>query len=186
MALANRSIVAILYCSLLWGGISCPYYYIATGALSYFPPAFTFVVLPWLMACTSSLLLIFVSRSKFERSAANKLGRYFRPVLIVAVMVAMSSSYFIESKIANFTLFLPVEYWFYLIAISGLATTVSFVAIVATRPSRLERFIASKLSRGNQSYLKYRAIGYVVLIFVLVFSFDRLYQYYLYTRPRVP
>ena len=110
--LANRSILAISCSSILFGSISVPYCYIATGALSHFKPTVTLIVVPWLVICTLFLFVVFISTSKLEQRLANKLGAHFYPLFIVMVVLALGSSYFIESIIANFTLFLPVEYWF--------------------------------------------------------------------------
>jgi hypothetical protein len=96
--------------------------------------------------------------------------------------MAVGSSYFIESKIANFTLLLPVEYWYYMIWISGAATVAALVVIIVAPPSRLEKFIATKLSRGNKSFIVYQAVGYLALTIVLLFVCSRLYQYRLYKR----
>jgi len=153
MPLANRNILAISCSSILFGSISVPYCYIATRALSHFKPTVTLIVVPVLVICTLFLFLVFISRTTLEQRLANKLGAYSYPLFIVMVVLALGSCYFIESIIANFTLFLPVEYWFYLILISGIASAVAFVIVIVTRPSRLENFIASKLHPSNRSSL---------------------------------
>jgi hypothetical protein len=179
MLLANRSVLAILYTALVFGAISCPYYYVMRGALSYFPPRATWIIFAWLPASTAVLLLVFISKTKLEERLATKFGRYFQPILIVAVFLALGSACFLEAKIANFTLLLPVEYWYYLILISGVATVVAVVVIVLTRPSRLEQLIAAKVRGPNKSQAIYQTVGYLVLILGLVFAYSRLHQYYL-------
>jgi hypothetical protein len=94
----------------------------------------------------------------------------------------MSGSLFIQSKIASYTLLLPVEYWYYPILFSAAATAIALIVIVATRPSRLERFIAGKLSRR----VAYRTAGYLALAIGLVFVCAKLYQYCLYRRTPAP
>ena len=177
-ALARRSILAILYSSLIFGSLAVPYCYIAIGILIHNPiTALTTVVL-WLAACTSLLLLIFISRSNLEETLTNKLGKYFRPLLIAVVIVAMGISCFIELGVANFALLVSVEYWYNLIMISGVATAFAFVAIILTRPSRLEKSIAFRLSPGNKSHTTYRVIGYLVLAFGLIFVCSKMYEFY--------
>ena len=175
-----------MYSAFVFGSIASPYIYIALGALAYARLTSILIVVPWLMICTSLLLLIFISRSKLETMLAHSLGSYFRPITVVAVIAAMGNSYFIESKIANFTLLLPVKYWYYLILVSGIATAASLVVIIATPPSRLEEFIASKLGRGNTSFIVYQTVGYLALMIGFLFASMRLYQYWLYKRPPSP
>jgi hypothetical protein len=171
---------------LIFGSIASPYVYIALGALANLPLTSILIVVPWLMSCTSLLLLILISRSRLEAKLAHNIGPYFQPAIVAAVIVAMGNSYFIESKIANFTLLLPIEYWYYMIVVSGIATAAALVVIIAAPSSRLEKFIASKLSRGNKLFILYRTVGYLTLMIGLLFVFSRLYQHWLYKRPPSP
>ena len=178
MRLANRNPLAILYSSFLLGNILFPSYYIVLGFIVHTPfPAPLSVVL-WVAACTTLLLLTLISRSKLENALTCKLGRGGRPIVITVVVAAMAMLWLIALAIANLPLMAPVEYWFSVIEVSSIATALAFIVIVFTPPSRLERFLASKFSRGNKSYIAYRAIGYLVLAVGIIFIGSKLYEYY--------
>lgn len=183
MALANRSFLAIVYTAVVFGGISVPYLYIAIGIITHNPLVALASVVGWLAACTMLLLMVFISQTRIEQAFADISGKWFRPLLTILVIAAMGSIGFIALGTANVSLFVSIEYWFYLILISGFALMVACIIVILTRPTRLERFIASRVSPHNKFYKAYRVTGYVVLILMLIFAGSKLYGYYFLPRP---
>jgi hypothetical protein len=183
MLLANRDVLAVLYSALFFGTILSPYAYVAGGVLSYFAPKAALVVIPWLVASTALLLLISVGKTNLEEQLSRKLGPYWRPTLTAVVTLALYSTYFIEAKLANFTLLEPVEYWYYLIMISATLTSVAAVVIVAVGPSRLEKTLTSVFRPNRRFNTAWRSVGIVALLVVCIMAGAKLYEYYLYRQP---
>ena len=184
MPAANRDVLSVLYSALMFGTILSPYGYITGGALSYFAPSVALIIISWLVTSTALLLLVFVSKTKLEERLATKVGRYWQPTITLAVIAALASTYFVESKIANFTLLESVEYWYYLTLITEAATALALGVIVATIPSRLEKSLAFLFSPRNRFHVFCRAVGFLVLLVVVIVAGYKLYEYYLYKQSR--
>jgi hypothetical protein len=178
MRLTNRNPLALLYSSFLLGSIAVPYLYLTLRILIHNPLTAMLQVVLWLAACTTLLLMTWITRTRLEQALGNKLGKFFRPLLITAVIVAMALSWLIELGIANFALLVPIEYWVNLIVVSAIATAVTFIIISFAPPSRLERFLAARFGRGNKRYIVYRMLGCLVLAMGCIFVCSKLYEFY--------
>jgi len=181
----KRNPLSIIYSALIFGSVSCPFYYIAFGVLAEFPSKFILISVPVLVISTSFLFFVFIFESNFEYFLKHKLGKYFQPLLVILILLSFSVNYHILALIANFTLFTPVEYWFYLLVFLGISSIISFCLIFFTQKSRLENFISFKLSESNKSYILYRIFAYVFLIVILMFVCYILYRYYLSIQPPI-
>lgn len=179
----KRNPLSIIYSALIFGSVSCPFFYIAFGVLTEFPRIFILVSLPVLVISTSFLFSVFIFESNFECFLRYKLGKFFQPIFVTLILLSFSITYRILSLIANFTLLTSLEYWFYLIVFLGISSAVSFCVIFFTRKSRLEDFISFKLSESNKSYFQYRIFAYVFLIVISIFVCYILYRYYLSIQP---
>jgi hypothetical protein len=175
MSPTNRNSLALFYSSFIFGSLAVPYYYLALGFLIREPITTMLQVFLWLAACTTLLLLILIARTRLEQMLAKILGRFFRPFLIMAVIIAAALSWQIELAIASFPLMLPVEYWSSLIEASAIATAIAFVVIVSTPPSRLESFLSARFTCENKSHL---AIGCLLLVLGFIFVGSELFQFY--------
>jgi hypothetical protein len=175
MRLTNRNPLALFYSSFLFGSLAVPYYYLALGFLIHEPVTTMLQVFLWLAACTTLLLLILIARTRLEQMLAKILGRFFRPFLIVAVIIAAALSWQVALAIASFPLMLPVEYWSSLIEASAIATAIAFVVLVSTPPSRLESFLSARFTCENKWYL---AIGCLLLVLGFIVAGSELFQFY--------
>jgi hypothetical protein len=183
MPLTNRNPLALFYSSFLFGNLAVPYYYVVLGILLPNPLTIMLQVFLWLAACTTLLLLTLITRTRVEQVLARRLGRIFRPLLVSAVIIAALISWQIELAISSFPLILPVEYWSSLIKISIIATAVAFLVIISAAPSRLERFLAARLSRSNKWFVANRTLGFLVLAAGLFLVGSELYQFYFLLLP---
>ena len=183
MRLTNRNSLALFYSSFVFGSLAVPYYYVALGILIPNPLTIMPQIFLLLAASTTLLLLTLITRTRVEQVLANRLGRFFRPLLVAAVIIAAVLSWQIELAIASFPLILPVEYWSNLIEISVLATAVAFVVLIFAPPSRLERFLAARFNRSNKWFIANRTLGYLVLAAGLFLVGSELYQYYFLPLP---
>jgi hypothetical protein len=181
----ERSILALLLASLVYGIIAAPWYWLGVYAL-HPAPGILFLgagaaadVL--VAAATAVLLIMFIARTRLEEALARGLGRWFRPLALAVAALALAYVWLVQSMMAISPLGPSVEYWSNLISVAGGAAVVALAVCTATRPSRLERLMANRLSRGRASDVLYRAMGILVLMSALIFSGYQLYRVYLYS-----
>jgi hypothetical protein len=185
--MTRRDPWAILYASLIFGGLAIPYCYLALNIavilLINFPLHLGLFALFLLGASTAVLLLVFIARTPLERRLSQRLGRLFP--LLRAILIVLAAGYLVVDILASmnpFPLMLPVASWSDFITIAAITTVAAMVVVLARPPSRLERAIATKLDRDNPWYRAYRGAGYVALLSRLLFVGYWLNQYYLYSR----
>lgn len=178
---AKRNLLALLLASLVYGVIAAPWFWLGVYALV---PPFREMLLvggPWIAADTAVLLLMFIARTRLEEALALRLGRWFRPLALAVAALALAQLWLTESTMPAMPLAPEVEYWSSLVSVSGGAAVVALAICAATPRSRLERVIASRLSRGKRSNALYRAVAILALMSVLVFASYQLYRFYLYS-----
>ena len=101
MRLTNRNSLALFYSSFVFGSLAVPYYYVALGILIPNPLTIMLQIFLLLAASTTLLLLTLITRTRVEQVLANRLGRFFRPLLVAAVIIAAVLSWQIELAIAS-------------------------------------------------------------------------------------
>ncbi len=183
---SKRNPLAIIYSALVFGSISCPFYYIALMALRGFfvnKFIFIFIFVFALLISTGFLFSIFILESNFERFLKHQWGKYFQPIFVAFTLLSFFITYSILGIVANFTLLTYLEYKFYLLVFLGIASTVALVLILLTPVSRLENFMNFKLSKTNQFYMLYRIFASILLVAILIFVSDIFYKYYLSIQP---
>jgi hypothetical protein len=84
--MARRDPWAMLYASLIFGGIFVPYYYLglllAAGLFLHLPLHFGAMGLFLLVASTVLLLGVFIARTQIEQRLRQRLGRFLQPRLV--------------------------------------------------------------------------------------------------------
>jgi hypothetical protein len=183
--MTRRDPWAILYASLIFGGLAIPYCYLALNIavilLINFPLHLGLLALFLLGASTAVLLLVFIARTPLERRLSQRLRRLFP--LLRAILIVLAAGYLVVDILASmnpFPLMLPVASWSDFMMIAAIATVVATVVVVVRPPSRLERAIAIRLDAGNSRHRAYRAFGYVTLLGGLIFASYWFRQCYLY------
>jgi hypothetical protein len=185
--MTRRDPWAILYTSLVFGGIFVPYWY--TGLFFYIslylrvpllnlgPTGFIL-----LGASTVLVLSIFVAPTQVEQRLRQRLGRFFSPLR--ALLLVLAAGELALTTLANMNPFLMTlsGTWSNFIEIATISAVVAAVIVVARPASRLERSIAIRLDRANPRHHAYRAAGYVVLTSGFLFASYWIYQSYLYER----
>jgi hypothetical protein len=177
---SRRNPWAILYASLVFGGISTPYLYLGNYAARGFFSAFESADVLWLPLSTVLLIGVFVARTPVEQSFGARFGRLFPPLRVVLLLAALGDSMFITLLLMIQTLPPDAQAFTDLIGTTAIAALTFAIIIVALPPSRLETAISIRLDAGNPSHRAYRMAGYAALFGVLVFTGYWFRQYYLY------
>ena len=114
--MTRRDPWAILYASLIFGGLAIPYCYLALNIavilLINFPLHLGLLALFLLGASTAVLLLVFIARTPLERRLSQRLGRLFP--LLRAILIVLAAGYLVVDILASmnpFPLMLPVASW---------------------------------------------------------------------------
>ena len=178
--MTRRDLWAILYVSLIFGGISTPHLYLGAYAAQGFFIPFEYADVYWLPLSSALLLGVFIMRTPLEQRLAGKLGWLFPVLLALLLATAVGDAMYI-------TLFLMIqllpphaEAWTSVISVTAIAAITVGIVVMARPPSRLERAIAIRLDAGNSRHRVYRAFGYIALLGGLVFASYWFRQYYLY------
>jgi hypothetical protein len=184
----SRNPWAIVYASLIFGGMLVPYYNVGlllgVGLLLHLPAShFGSTGLVLLGASTALLLGVFVARTQVQQRLRQRLGRFFSPLR--ALLLALSAGYLILVTLVNmnpFPFVPPSGAWANLIEIATIGAVIAAIVVTMRPASRLERSITVRLDRANPWHWAYRAAGYVALTGGLLFASYWIYQNYLYER----
>lgn len=149
----KRNPLSVIYSALIFGSLSCPFYYIVLGSFRGFFNKLIFIFIFILFISTGFLFSIFILESNFERLLRHQWGKYFQPIFVTFILLSFFITYSILGIVAGFTLFTYLEYKFYLLVFLGIASAVALVLILFTPASRLENFMSFKLSKANQFYI---------------------------------
>jgi hypothetical protein len=92
---SRRNPWAILYASLIFGGISTPYLYLGTYAARGLFSAFEYADVLWLPLSTALFMGVFIARTPLEQSFGDRFGRLFPPLRLVLLLAALCDLMFI-------------------------------------------------------------------------------------------
>ena len=181
----KRDALSQIYTAVIFGGITCPFYYIAVGVLGRFSPTLSAIALPALAVSTSVLFVVFIRESRVELVLKQRSGRFFGALLRAVIVFCIAVSIGILAIIANFTLLSSVEYWFYLIMFLVVSSVFSMLIVYFAPESRLEKALFQIFRNCSGVFAWYRALAYLALIFGAAVSCGIAYQFYLST-PAMP
>jgi hypothetical protein len=143
---SRRNPWAILYTSLIFGGIFVPYWYVGlllcislylhVSLLDLGPAA-----LVLLGASTVLVLGVFIVRTPVEQRLRERLGRLFAPLL--ALFLVLAAGELVLTTLANMNplLMTPSGTWTHFMQIATISAVVAAVIVVVRPASRLERAI---------------------------------------------
>jgi hypothetical protein len=177
--------LSIVFTALIFGSISCSFYYIAFGVLANFSVEVLKIAMPLLLMAVGFLFPVFVFESNIERSLKERFNNIFKPIFIALIFVALVVEYYILGRLANFTWLASIEYWFYLVCFLGVSIFVALCVLFFAPKTRLENYICCQLSECSKFYLIYQVSSYVFLITIFIIAVCVLYEYYLYVQPPI-
>jgi hypothetical protein len=184
----RRNPWAILYASLVFGGILVPYCYL--GLLLGFSLLVPFPLLDFrptglvlLGASTVLVLGVFIAPTQVEQRLRQRLGRLFSPLrALLLILAAGELALTTRASMNPFPMTPPSGTWSNLIEIATISAVVAAVIVILRPASRLERSITIRPDGGNPWHRAYRAAGYVAFTGGLLFASYWIYQNYLYER----
>jgi hypothetical protein len=179
---------AILYTSLLFGGVLVPYYYVGlllgVGLFLHLPAwHFSSTGLILLGASTVLLFGLFIARTQLEQNLRQRLGRFFSPLR--ALLLVLAASYLVLVTLVTMNPFPfapPSGAWSNFIEIATISAVIAAIVVTIRPASRLERSITIRIDSAHPRHWAYRAAGYAALTGGLLFASYWIYQDYLYGR----